>query len=96
MINPIVLAEKLHPRKCTVFPFHPWDPKEDRKPGIVLWIPNSVEELIKTSGEKLQVSVSSATYILTEDGGKILDVDLINDGQKLYLSGEGESETHSG
>ncbi|PON43402.1 Voltage dependent potassium channel [Parasponia andersonii] len=76
------ITDKKHPRKCTVFPFHPWDPKH-RRPGIVLWVPNSIEELIKTASEHLEISGGS--YILSEDAGKILDVDMINDGQKLYL-----------
>lgn len=83
------ITDKMHPRKCTVFPFHPWDPKEHRRPGIVLWVPNSIEELIKTASEHLEISGGS--YILSEDAGKILDVDMINDGQKLYLV----DETHT-
>lgn len=72
-----------------MFPFHPWDPEEDRKSGIVLWVSDTIEELIKKATKQLEFS--NASCILSEDGGKILDVDLINDGQKLYLSGE----THS-
>ncbi|PON83170.1 Voltage dependent potassium channel [Trema orientale] len=83
------ITDKMHPRKCTVFPFHPWDPKEHRRPGIVLWVPNSIEELIKTASEHLEISGGSC--ILSEDAGKILDVDMINDGQKLYLV----DETHT-
>ena len=86
-----MLAEKMHPRKCTVFPWHPWDPKENRKPGIVLWVPNTIEELVKTAADQLEISVSSDACIFSEDAGKILDVDLINDGQKLYLAGETQS-----
>lgn len=82
-------ADKLHPKKCTVFPFHPWDGKEQRRPGIVLWVPTTIQELIKTATDLLEFS-SGSFIILSEDGGKILDVDLINDGQKLYLV----SDTH--
>lgn len=77
------ITDKMHPRKCTVFPFHPWDPKEHKRPGIMLWVPQTIEELIKTATEGLQFS--SESCILSEDGGKILDVDMISDGQKLYL-----------
>ncbi|KAA8530688.1 hypothetical protein F0562_005378 [Nyssa sinensis] len=80
------ITDKMHPRKCTVFPFHPWDPREDRSHGIVLWVPHTIEEVIKTAAE--QLNFPSGSCILTEDGGKILDVDMIGDGQKLYLIGE--------
>ncbi|CAJ1970874.1 unnamed protein product [Sphenostylis stenocarpa] len=81
-------TDKMHPKKCTVFPFHPWDPKDNRRYGIVLWIPHSIEELIKSAAEHLEFSGDS--YILSEDGGKITDVNMIKDGQKLYLV----QETH--
>ncbi|BAT81280.1 hypothetical protein LR48_Vigan07g077300 [Vigna angularis] len=76
-------TDKMHPKKCTVFPFHPWDPKDNRRHGIVLWIPHSIEELIKSAAELIEFSGDSC--ILSEDGGKITDVDMIKDGQKLYL-----------
>lgn len=82
------ITEKMHPRKCTIFPFHPWDPKEHRRPGIVLWVPKTMEELIRTAAEHLHVPGGSC--ILSEDAGKLLDVDMIDDRQKLYLI----SETH--
>ncbi|XP_068336075.1 potassium channel SKOR-like [Pyrus communis] len=84
------ITDKMHPKKCTVYPFHPWESKEGRRPGIVLWVPSTIGELIRIAGEQLEFSSSSSGIILTEDAGKILDVDLINDGQKLYLV----SETH--
>ncbi|PQM40740.1 potassium channel SKOR [Prunus yedoensis var. nudiflora] len=83
------LKDKMHPKKCTVFPFHPWEGKEQRRPGIVLWVPTTIQELIKKATELLEYS-SGSFIILSEDGGKFLDVDLINDGQKLYVV----SDTH--
>ncbi|KAF8389706.1 hypothetical protein HHK36_024225 [Tetracentron sinense] len=77
---------KMHPRTCTVFPFHPWDPKEERKQGVVLWVPHTIEELIKMAVEQLKFS--GGPCILSEDAGKILDVNMINDGKKLYLVNE--------
>lgn len=61
-----------------MFPFHPWDPKEHRRNGIVLWVPHTIEELIKTA-------ISSDSCILSEDAAKITDVSMIKDDQKLYL-----------
>ncbi|GAV60464.1 cNMP_binding domain-containing protein/Ion_trans domain-containing protein/DUF3354 domain-containing protein/Ank_2 domain-containing protein [Cephalotus follicularis] len=81
-------TDGIHPRKCTVFPFHPWDPEEHRRVGVVLWVPHTIEELIKNATE--QLDLSSGCCILSEDAGKILDVDMINDDQKLHLV----SETH--
>ncbi|GFY87630.1 STELAR K+ outward rectifier [Actinidia rufa] len=79
-------TDNAHLRKCTVFPFHPWDPKDKSKHGIVLWVPQTIEELIKTSAEQLNFpSGSRGSCILSEDAGKILNVDMISDGQKLYL-----------
>ncbi|XVF23160.1 hypothetical protein REPUB_Repub13aG0013300 [Reevesia pubescens] len=80
------ITDKMHPKKCTVFPFHPWDAKQQRRHGIVLWIPQTIEELVKTAAE--QLDFPGGYCILSEDAGKILDVDMINDGQKLYLIGE--------
>lgn len=65
-----------------MFPFHPWDPEEKRREGVVLWIPHTVEELIKSSNELLNCSGSR---ILSEDGGSISDAAMISDNQKLYL-----------
>ncbi|KAK4480078.1 hypothetical protein RD792_013135 [Penstemon davidsonii] len=78
------VIDKIHPRKCTVLPFHPWDPKEGRRHGIVMWVPHSMEELIKLAAKQLEMSEDSFC-ILSEDGGKILEVDMIVDGQKLYI-----------
>ncbi|RZC89262.1 hypothetical protein C5167_030955 [Papaver somniferum] len=79
----IQVTNKAKPRKCTVFPFHPWEPKEKRKEGVVLWVPTSVDELISMASEHLQFSDGSC--IFSEDGGKILDIETIHDGQKLHL-----------
>ncbi|KAH8511421.1 hypothetical protein H0E87_008837 [Populus deltoides] len=82
-------TEKMLPKKCTIFPFHPWGAKEQRRPGVVLWIPHTMEELVKAASEKLQLPDGSC--ILSEDAGKILQVDMIDDGQKLYLTSD---QTH--
>lgn len=70
-------------KRCTIFPFHPRDGKEDRREGVVLWVPQSIEELIKVSMEHLKISNDSS--ILSEQGGKILYTDLINNDEKLFL-----------
>ncbi|CAA6664280.1 unnamed protein product [Spirodela intermedia] len=57
---------KMHPVRCTVFPFHPWGPREGRREGIVMWVPRSIEELVKAAQEKLGCS---GWRILSRTGG---------------------------
>ncbi|KAF3552590.1 hypothetical protein DY000_02003544 [Brassica cretica] len=78
------LKDRVYKKKCTVYSSHPNDANETRRRGIVLWVPRSIEELVRTAAE--QLNVSEASCVLSEDEGKIIDVDLISDGQKLYLT----------
>lgn len=77
-----IVTDDMQRMKCTVFPFHPWDPKEKRREGVVLWVPQTIEELVKAAREQLK---SSGGYLLSENGGKILDVNMISHDQKLFL-----------
>ncbi|MFS8034447.1 putative KHA domain-containing protein [Helianthus anomalus] len=81
------ITDKMHPRKCTVYPYHPWDRKENVF-GVVVWIPRTIDELVKVSAELLELTVHPTCCVVTEDAGKILDVDMIIDGQKVYLISE--------
>ncbi|GAB4831624.1 hypothetical protein Ancab_005636 [Ancistrocladus abbreviatus] len=81
--NEVIDKKLLGKRKCTVFSFPLWKSKEIKKPGVVMWIPRTIDELINIAAEKLDFPNGSC--ILSEDGGKILDVDMIDNGQKLYL-----------
>ncbi|XP_047319214.1 potassium channel SKOR-like [Impatiens glandulifera] len=92
--------EKVQKMKCSVFPYHPWnyskDEVKERKDGVVLWVPNTIDDLIQTASKHLNLpwdcnGNNNDSYILSEDGGKILDVEMINDYQKLYLI----TQTHS-
>lgn len=84
-------ADKIHPRRCSVFPYHPWQAASGearRKEGVVLWIPHTIEGLVASAQEKLGVpGPASRMRVLSEDGARVLDVDMVNDGQKLYLVG---------
>ncbi|XP_058108353.1 potassium channel SKOR-like isoform X3 [Magnolia sinica] len=80
------IQDKMYRKKCTVFPFHPLN--QERKDGVILWVPHNMEDLIKSAQEQLQCS---GARILAEDAGKITDIDMIGDGQKLYLVSEGDS-----
>ncbi|XP_047954448.1 potassium channel SKOR-like isoform X1 [Salvia hispanica] len=81
-----VTAELRHAKKkCTVFPFHPWDTtKEGRRHGVVMWIRHSMEELIEAASHQLGM-LDAECIILSEDGGQILEADMITEAQKLYL-----------
>ncbi|KAK8686739.1 hypothetical protein V6N13_125759 [Hibiscus sabdariffa] len=74
-------------KKCTVFPFHLWHEKEERRRGVVLWVPQSMNELIKEAKEQLECG-DGYCCILSEDGAKILDTNMICNDQKLYLVNE--------
>ncbi|XP_020146300.1 potassium channel KOR1 isoform X2 [Aegilops tauschii subsp. strangulata] len=88
------VRDKMHTRRCSVFPYHPWDTDAKRKEGVMLWIPHTINELIRSAQEKLGLS-SSCLRLLCQDGATVQDVDMVNDGQKLYLVGDkdmGDSE----
>lgn len=68
-----------------MYPFHPWDPTEKRREGVVLWVPETMEEIVKAAMEQLNCT---SRCILSENGGKIIDVNMINDNQKLFLVSE--------
>ncbi|XP_029127278.1 potassium channel SKOR isoform X2 [Cajanus cajan] len=88
--TPMLQSRNEIPRKrCIVFPFHPWDQKEERKEGVVLWVPQSIKELIKESMKHLDIPNGSC--ILSEQGGKILYVDMINNDEKLFLVNEAQN-----
>nr|XP_043633868.1 potassium channel SKOR-like [Erigeron canadensis] len=78
-------SDRMPRRKCTVYPFQPWEPKDQTKYGVVLWVPENIDELMKTAATHLNLDLLPASCIITEDAGKIFDADMIIDGQKLYL-----------
>jgi len=92
------VRDKMHPRRCSVFPYHPWRAAAGtgagrRKEGVVLWIPHTIEGLVASAQEKLGVPGPGARLrLLCEDGARVLDVDMVNDGQKLYLVGGGDDD----
>uniref|UniRef100_A0A0E0DZW4 Potassium channel n=1 Tax=Oryza meridionalis TaxID=40149 RepID=A0A0E0DZW4_9ORYZ len=84
------VRDKMHPRRCSVFPHHPWDGGERRREGVVVWIPHTIEGLVSSAQEKLGLAGSGeGLRLLGEDGARVLDVDMVHDGQKLYLVGGG-------
>lgn len=75
-------SSKQEDKRCTVFPYHPWAPIEQRTHGIVMWVPQTIEELLDAAAKQFGFS---GTCLLTEDAGEILHVDLIQNNQKLYV-----------
>ena len=82
-----VVTDRKAGRKCTIYPFQPWElPKDQNKYGVVLWVPDTIDELIETAVDHLKLDLSpNSCIIVTADAGKIVDVDMIANGQKLYL-----------
>ena len=85
------LTDEIPRKKCTVFPFHPSD--QNKREGIVLWVLQSIEELVKAA--KKHLKCHDASCILSENGCKILDVTMISNNEKLFLVGEAQSEVHN-
>lgn len=81
------MTDKIPRKRCTVYAFQPWEePKDQNKFGVVLWVPDTTDELMKTAADHLKLDLPLASCILvTKDLGKIVDVEIIIDGQKLYL-----------
>ena len=71
-------------KMCNVLPCRPWDPLEGRKLGIRMWVPQTMEELIKNASHKLRM-LEAKCIILCEEGCQVTDVDSIVDMQRLYL-----------
>ncbi|CAN8232817.1 unnamed protein product [Cochlearia groenlandica] len=89
--------EKVERRKCTVFPFHPREAKEEsnRKYGAVVWIQSDIKKLVETAAKELELfdRALPSFVLLSEDEGRITDIDMINDGQKLYLISHSTDQT---
>ncbi|VAI84824.1 potassium channel KOR1 [Triticum aestivum] len=80
------VRDRMHPRRCSVFPNHPWDDGAERREGVTLWIPHTIDGLVRSAQEKLGLS-GSGLRLLGEDGARVQEVDMVHDGQKLYLVG---------
>ncbi|XP_024014683.1 potassium channel GORK isoform X2 [Eutrema salsugineum] len=86
--------ERIKRRKCTVFPFHPREAEDERrKHGVVLWIPSDLQKLVVNAAQELELSDEASFVILSEDEGRITDIDMISDGQKLYLTSDTTDQT---
>ncbi|XP_051119024.1 potassium channel SKOR-like [Andrographis paniculata] len=76
--------KSLSRRKCIVYPGFPWDHKEKQNMGVVLWIPDTMEELIKMANKELDFD--NGSVILLENGCRIVEPSTISNEQKLFLA----------
>jgi len=74
--------EGMKAKICTVFSFHPWTPREKRRNGLVMWVPETIEALLQAAAHHFG---SIGTCVLTEDTGEILQADIIQNNQKVYI-----------
>ncbi|PWA67392.1 Ankyrin repeat-containing protein [Artemisia annua] len=86
----IKLLEEVKYLQLPEFPSSSQEPSGQPSLGIVLWVPDTIDELMKTTSDHLKLELPHASCIITEDVGRILDVDMITDGQKLYLTSNQE------
>ncbi|VVB09090.1 unnamed protein product [Arabis nemorensis] len=87
--------KRIERRKCTVFPYHPREAKEERnrKHGVVVWIPSDLQKLVETAAQELGLSNEGSFVILSKDEGRFTNIDMISDGQKLYLTSDSTDQT---
>ncbi|KAJ7551923.1 hypothetical protein O6H91_06G034800 [Diphasiastrum complanatum] len=69
-------------RRCTIFPYHPWTPAERRKHGVVIWVPETLRELLDMASE---IFGEILIHIMNEDAGVVTSIDLIDHDDKLYI-----------
>lgn len=67
--------------------------ERSRKHGVMVWIPSDLEKLIVTAAQELRLSDEASFVLLSEDEGRITDIDMISDGQKLYLISDTTDQT---
>lgn len=59
----------------------------------MVWIPSDLEKLIVTAAQEFGLSDEASFVLLSEDEGRITDIDMISDGQKLYLISDTTDQT---
>ncbi|KAL3697194.1 hypothetical protein R1sor_011270 [Riccia sorocarpa] len=74
-------------RRCTVFPFHPWTPRNLRALGKVEWVPGTIDEIFDISFHEFG---KQATKVLNQDCGEITSTDFIGDLEKIYVVDDDE------
>jgi hypothetical protein len=77
------------PKRVTVHRHHPIYKKVNKQPGKLIILPDAIQELLKIGGEKFGYF---PVKVLTEDSAEIDDINVIRDGDNLFLVDNGEIE----
>jgi len=77
------------PKRVTIHRHHPIYIKANRQPGKLILLPNAIQELLKIGGEKFGYL---PVKVLSEDSAEIDDIDVIREGDHLFLVDNEEIE----
>ena len=69
-------------RRCTVFACFPWVSMEERIFGVVLRVPDSIDELLHMASQHFACTYN---HVVNEDMGEILDTKLIRDLERVFV-----------
>lgn len=88
--RPLKSSEGPLPRRITVHQHHPKRPEPPMKSPKLMLLPVSWEELIKVASHRFGFV---PVKILSQDGAEIEEIDVVRDGDHLYIVGEEELNT---
>ncbi|KAH7435902.1 hypothetical protein KP509_06G083400 [Ceratopteris richardii] len=80
-----LMFDKEAKRRCTLFPFAPWTAPKDQRRGLVVWIPNTISELLEVASQQFGEEYKSA---VNQDGGEFRKTEFIRDSERVYLINE--------
>ncbi|MCO5594662.1 hypothetical protein L7F22_048695 [Adiantum nelumboides] len=69
-------------KRCTIFPCSPWTAPEDRKRGLVVWVPDTINELLLIASEHFG---HTCRHALNQDGGEFSSTQLIRDSELVFV-----------
>eukprot|EP00850_Spirogloea_muscicola_P014094 SM000099S25200 [mRNA] locus=s99:136265:141912:+ [translate_table: standard] len=69
-------------KRITIYPYHPMS--SERKAGRLVFLPGSIQELLQLAAQHFG---GERTRVLNSDNGEIDTIDLIFDGDRLYVCG---------
>ncbi|KAI5063905.1 hypothetical protein GOP47_0020575 [Adiantum capillus-veneris] len=69
-------------KRCTIFSCPPWTAPEDRKRGLVVWVPVTLNELLHIASQHFG---HACRHALNQDGGEFSSTELIRDSELVYV-----------